>query len=247
MISLERDWVPTIASQQAQSLYNLTVLNATMRRIDLVCKLVSPIVISLLITVTKSVKTGVIVLASMSLLSWGIEIWCARHVWQGNLMLQRPKVNEAQNVSEQTPSSGSSTGFISIAPHNVSTVVNAQWKQMKFYFSTEVWIPSLSLALLHLSVLSYSATFLTYLLSSGFSLLLITVVRSISSIVEVSSTFVTPVGVRFLSQASKHGSTEGDTENLLDDDDQNRQHTVGLERLGLWGLLSQFLNLVCPI
>lgn len=56
--------------------------------------------------------------------------------------------------------------------------------------------------MLHFSVLAYSATFITFLLNSGFSLFLITSARVISGIVEVSSTFVAPLSIRYLAPAA---------------------------------------------
>src|SRR5436190_21085512 len=58
--------------------------------------------------------------------------------------------------------------------------------------------------LLHLSVLSYSATFITYLLNIGISLNQITVARTFGSMVEVSSTLVMPWGVRMLSKTKSN-------------------------------------------
>lgn len=56
--------------------------------------------------------------------------------------------------------------------------------------------------MLHFSVLAYSATFITFLLNSGFSLFLITSARVVSSIVEVSSTFVAPLSIMYLAPAA---------------------------------------------
>ncbi len=65
---------------------------------------------------------------------------------------------------------------------NTMILLNNQLRSLQTYLRTPVWQPSLALALLHLSVLSYSATFITYLLSTGFSLVLITAVRALSSV-----------------------------------------------------------------
>lgn len=55
--------------------------------------------------------------------------------------------------------------------------------------------------MLHFSVLAYSATFITFVLNASFSLFLITSARVASSIVEVSSTFVAPVSIKYLAAA----------------------------------------------
>lgn len=130
-------------------------------------------------------------------------------------------------------------------------------QDFKNYFHTTVYIPSLSLSLLHLSALSYGATFITFLLSAGFSLDMITIARAIGSVVEISSTVVTPFGVHVLGKARNHGKIgvlvrhrERATSSaaLLGRDgaeNEGEDRTVtGLERLGLWGLGWQLLNLV---
>ena len=254
MISMERDWIPILAAQTGGSAYDLTHLNAVMRRIDLICKLISPLVISLIITASGSTKIGVMVVASMSTLSWGVEIWCARRVWRASSRLRQPKNNEnAAATAGILERAGSLThGWPRRAKERVAEGFRSQVESLRDYFGSDVWMPSLSLALLHLSVLSYSATFLTYLLDSGFSLILITIARALGSVVEVSSTFVAPVGIEYLSHRSKYQVVREDTEALLDNsapdgqDQASQQHLAGLERLGLWGIWSQFLNLVRP-
>jgi hypothetical protein len=79
MISMERDWVVTVAAPDGHA-YDLTRLNAAMRRIDLVCKLVAPIVLSVIISASGSVQIGVLVVGGMSAASWTVEWWCARRV-----------------------------------------------------------------------------------------------------------------------------------------------------------------------
>ena len=254
MISMERDWIPLLASRTSGSAYSLTQLNAVMRRIDLICKLVSPLVISVVISASGSTRIGVMVVAGMSALSWGVEIWCARLVWNTNPRLREPKVNKNVVIGEtMEPVDTLNPGWLQRAKDRLTAGFHNQAMSLWSYFGSDVWMPSLSLALLHLSVLSYSATLLTYLLDSGFSLILITIARTLGSVVEVSSTFVAPVGVQYLSRLSKDHVARKDREALLDNqgsdaqDSGNQQHLAGLERLGLWGISSQLLNLVKPI
>ena len=240
MISMERDWVPVLASKPGNE-YNLTHLNAVMRRIDLICKLVAPLIISVIISST-SMLVGVATVAGMSGLSWCFELYCARRVWRMSVGLQEPR-----ELSDR-PASDSPTSWKTSLTRwrNVPTICSKQWPHLVSYFSTDVWIPSLSLSLLHLSALSYAATFITFLLNSGFSLLVITIARAIGSIVEVSSTFVAPVGIRYLALAKQAEEPSEDNEQLLEDQDlqERRPHDIGLARSGLWGITLQLGNLV---
>jgi solute carrier family 40 (iron-regulated transporter), member 1 len=246
MLSMERDWIVTAASEDGQP-YDLTHLNAVMRRIDLICKLIAPILISVIVSSTGT-RIGVLVVGGMSAISWGIEVFCAKRVWK-----QNPKLKATKVVSVST-----ACGDIAVDLHSRSN-----WRQMpeacrrylqdfNHYFSARVWPASLALALLHLSALSYGATFITFLLSVGFSLDLITIARAAGSIVEISSTVVTPVGVQYLGKARSHGYFRGESREsddlettLLEESPDLKGRTeTGLERLGLWGISWQLLNLV---
>lgn len=248
MISMERDWVVALAmspSTEGVSPQQLTRLNAVMRRIDLICKLVAPVVISMIISVT-SMRIGVMTVAGMSGMTWGIEIWCASRVWRSCPQLRQPKVFQQSEEIEMVAGSSPRVIESRTSKLRLLQIWQGQTAQIRAYFSTSVWIPSLSLALLHLSVLSYAATFITYLLNTGFSLLLITIARALGSIVEVSSTFIAPFGVGYLALSRKTSVQAEDAEELLPEDDLlEKQHGVGLERTGLWGILLQLLSLVC--
>ncbi|KAH7403398.1 hypothetical protein BKA64DRAFT_722147 [Cadophora sp. MPI-SDFR-AT-0126] len=245
MLSMERDWVVTAAAPDGQA-YDLTHLNSIMRRIDLICKLIAPILISLIISATNT-RIGVLVVGSMSALSWAVEIFCAKRVWNLNPRLQGLKLTDVESADTQD-----------LHPvRNLNRFVQGLYRyaqDFKNYFLSTVWVPSMALSLLHLSALAYSATFITFLLSTGFSLQLITIARAVGSLVEISSTVVTPVGVQYLGKAKNHGRfrgrdvlSEGDAETLLSLDgisDREGSTETGLERLGLWGISWQLLNLV---
>lgn len=248
MLVMERDWVICLAGAPGHA-YDLTKLNAVMRRIDLICKLFAPIVISMVVALL-GIGLGVILVGGMSAISWGFEVWCARRVWASNDKLWHKEVV----LSPTTEASADDRSLLS----RFSTIAEQYLASFALYFSTSVWIPSMALSLLHLSVLTYSATLLTYLLNAGFSLNVITIARAFGSVVEVSSTIVTPVGVKALGRAWRHGShvrraqvdinDETDTALLevedVESDNFIKNTETGLERLGLWGITWQLMNLV---
>lgn len=249
-MAMERDWIVVVAAPEGQP-YDLTRLNAVMRRIDLVCKLIAPIVISTIISTVASTRVGVLVVGGTSTLSWAAEWWCARRVYRQNVNLRKPKMVVAPAADTDNPSrqGGSSGGKTVLSTLSSSLIVFAQ--DFQFYFSSRVWIPSLALSLLHISALAYSATFITYLLNVGFSLTLITIARAVGSVVEISSTVVTPLGVDYLGKAHHHhinnesDDEDGFDESLVQDALQHAGNSeTGLERLGLWGITWQVINLV---
>ncbi|KAI0390692.1 hypothetical protein F5Y17DRAFT_443548 [Xylariaceae sp. FL0594] len=244
MISMERDWVVTVAGRHHDP-YNLTHLNAIMRRIDLVCKLLSPILISLVISAWGSAKIGVLYTGLTSLVSVPVEVFSARRVWKGNEVLRRPKpVPIPPNLTE-----GGRDGRES----SITSKVRSYLRGMGVYFSQPVWIPSFALAMLHFNMLTWRATFITYLINVGYSLDVITVARTIGSVFEISSTVLTPRGVVYLGKAKSEGAgllLYGGGGGGGEDDDEggmtDAQTVVGLQRLGLWGLSGQLVNTVSP-
>lgn len=251
MLSMERDWVVTCAAPAGRS-YDLTHLNAVTKRIDLICKLIAPIFISIIISSTSN-RVGVFVVGGMSACSWFFEIFCARIVWNRN-----PKFQALKPSSRPSELESDERG-------NIFTTAKKRFNRyaqdFKNYFSTRVWIPSLALAMLYFSALAYSSNFITFMINAGISLDIITIARACGSVVEISSTFVTPFGVRILGNAVNHGrfrggersdssaallrhEIDGVNETLEESDVEQWKAETGCERLGLWGISWQLLNLV---
>lgn len=243
MLSMERDWVPTLALAAigTHDEAELTQLNAVMRRIDLVCKLLSPLVISGFIEAT-STLSGVILVGTLSGICWPIEVLLARHVWSSNRRLRERKdlPVKPQEDADSKP----------LLVKSITSTYRAQLRQVRQYLAADVWPASFALSLLHLSALSYAATFITFMLNEGFSLLVITIARALGSVVEVSSTFVAPSGIRRLAHcrgcpAAAAEAAAGDA-GIQEPEEASMkgQHDIGLARSGLWGLTLQFTCLI---
>ncbi|KAI0506851.1 Ferroportin1-domain-containing protein [Xylaria bambusicola] len=245
LISMERDWVVTIAGQAGHP-YDLTNLNAVMRRIDLVCKLMSPILISIVISATGSVRVGVLYTGLGSLVSIPIELLSAKGVWNGSIVLQEPKPVPIPRPPIAT--SGESRFRITSWLSGLRNYLQG----LEMYFSSSVWMPSFALAMLHFNMLTWRATFITYLINIGYSLNTITVARAIGSVFEISSTVITPRGIVYLGKTSRHRTASGDESNISlmheetqqEDSVDDAQTIIGLQRLGLWGMSSQLLNTI---
>ncbi|KAI1268790.1 Ferroportin1-domain-containing protein [Xylariaceae sp. FL1019] len=261
MISMERDWIVTAAAPLGKPWYyappsfldDLTNLNAVMRRIDLVCKLIAPIAISIIISATGSVRVGVVYTALTSLISIPIELLSAKRVWNACPVLQAPKlIAQPRHTQEQesTVSDHRLMGIIS----SWQTRVRQHFHGFETYFSTKVWVPSVALALLHFNMLTWRATFITYLINLGYSLNVITLARTIGSVFEISSTVITPWGIAYLGKTRRRGTLDdlpdGSDIGLLQDEETHEdrindaQTVIGLQRLGLWGMSSQVVNTV---
>lgn len=135
---------------------------------------------------------------------------------------------------------------------------------LRYYLRSDVCIPSVCVAILHASVLSYGGTFVTYLLNAGFTLSLVTVARAVGSIFEVASTIVFPYAVARLSSTKgracdvpEHQMAEV-RENLLGNSSDEeaaaiekeppQTHTpyfeAGIIKVGLQGICGLFICLV---
>ncbi|KAI0025480.1 hypothetical protein F4780DRAFT_334469 [Xylariomycetidae sp. FL0641] len=235
-ISMERDWVVTAAAATGRP-YDLTQLNAVMRRIDLVCKLFAPILISAVVSAARQdVRVGVLYTGGASLACLPVEVLSARRVWRRCPALQAPKPlppppPPAARDADGSLARGSLDGF-------------------RTYFATAVWAPSLALALCHFNMLTWRATFITYLINTGYSLNVITAARAAGSLFEITSTVVTPRGVAYLGKTgSRRGDDEAGVGLMGERGDRSRQRAdaqtiVGLQRLGLWGVSWQVVNTI---
>ncbi|KAH8898327.1 hypothetical protein GQ53DRAFT_837252 [Thozetella sp. PMI_491] len=258
-ISVERDWVVTVAAP-ANRPYNLAHLNAVMLRINFVCRLFSVIVISRVISMRGSTRMGVFYTACTSLACLPMELYSARHVWASSKILQAPKP-----IPRISPT-------LSMGPgrHSVYVAASNMLRPFEVYFSSSVWIPSLMLALLNYSSLNWRATFITHLLNLGYSLDTITVARTLGTLVEIASTVITPIGIRYAGLALHHANPSarvvepandeagtGLLEDQYDDQEDGEvgyesrvgpetEIIIGLQRLGLWAF-SWFAFTLIPV
>lgn len=70
--------------------------------------------------------------------------------------------------------------------------IRSSFNNLCFYFSHPAFLPSISVSLLYLTVLSFSGQMVTYLLSIGYSSTHIGIVRTVSVMFEISATWIAP-------------------------------------------------------
>ncbi|KAL2878353.1 hypothetical protein SGCOL_006324 [Colletotrichum sp. CLE4] len=99
MVSVEKDWVIIIAKGDIEA---LAVLNAQIRRIDLLCKLLGPLFIALIDGF--STKAAIIVNLSMNIASVVAEYYAIANIYNDDPDLQEPK-SKRTPVSEIPPAS----------------------------------------------------------------------------------------------------------------------------------------------
>lgn len=156
-----------------------------MRRIDLFCKLLGPLTISLVAVASNSVAIWTTI--GMNSISLPIEYFAIRNVYRKFPALAR----DEQFSDIQDPETTGSTGGLWIwLQETMRTIVPV--KSMTLYFCHPTFIPSFSLSLLYLTVLSFSGQLITYLISVGYTPAYVGAARTLSTIFELSATWIAP-------------------------------------------------------
>jgi iron-regulated transporter 1 len=172
-ISVERDWVVVVAGADEA---RLATMNAQMRRIDLFCKLVAPLAISLVDSY--STKVAALVTAALSIASVSIEYFAIARVYQAVPALRDPKSSD-KDPQSRLPVSTKDRLL------GAATVVST-------YVCHPAFLPSFALALLYLTVLSFSGQLITYLLAQDLNSATVALLRGVAALFELSATWLGP-------------------------------------------------------
>ena len=171
-----------------------------MRRIDLFCKLAGPFLISIVDGV--STKVAILVNLGMNLASILVEYFAIARVsfagvdaysasWDSALIYYTPQVYQCVPALQQPkippPSSPTSDNSPSGRPSRTSAL-RALAADLRTYFTHRAVLPSFAGALLYLTVLSFSAQMVTYLLAAGLTPLHIAAARTVSVAFELAAT-----------------------------------------------------------
>jgi solute carrier family 40 (iron-regulated transporter), member 1 len=259
VISIERDCVPMLAPPEAMeknshnneepSKYSLIQVNSAMARIDMLCELACPIITTWFFSVVESMRLAVAVVGILNATSIWIELVTARRLAQDFSALTEAK-NPEIPVSTPSPGIPTQTPPLSSVQRALHTQLSRQAHSLRVFFSNDVSMPSFAMCLLHMLMLNISSTTVAFLLNSGYSLQIITVLEALGSSFELASTFVTPYAVgtprRRLQQA-----TDSETTPLLADGTADaptaslvRGNADNVCRVGLWAISEMFVVLV---
>ncbi|KAK0648363.1 Ferroporti-1 [Cercophora newfieldiana] len=178
LVAVERDWVVVITEGDEESRREL---NAKMRRVDLLCKLLGPLAISTI--AAASIEVAIWATLGMNLAAVGIEYLFIEQVYEMVPRLQRERSVPADEdgilASDVSPPRRSASDILPIS-------------FLSFYFRHPAFLPSFALSLLYLTVLSFSGQMITYLVSVGYTSLHVGLARTVSTLFELSATWVAP-------------------------------------------------------
>lgn len=168
-----------------------------MRRIDLFCKLVAPLSIALV--AGYSTRIAILVIFGMTASSVFVEYYAIARVYHQVEGLQsRPIPSPTTRLTNST---------------------RQTFRSCISYIQHPAFLPSFSLSLLYLTVLTFGGQMVTYLLSLGFTSTSIGLLRTISTIFELSSTWLAPKAM----------------------------HKIGAVRCGIWFLNWQIVWVVLAV
>ncbi|OKL61350.1 hypothetical protein UA08_03727 [Talaromyces atroroseus] len=186
LVSIERDWIVVI-TEGNESIRR--VMNATMRRIDLICKLLGPLTISLV--AMASTLVAIQVTLAMSVISVLVEYLCIAQVYKRFPSLRRnaPQMESVDYASDH-PVHTTTTTIFDLLKSGLSGIFPKS--SLRFYFQHSAFVPSFALSLLYLTVLSLSGQMITYLVSVGYSTLHVGIARTVSTALELSATWIAP-------------------------------------------------------
>ena len=179
-----------------------------MRRIDLICKLVGPLIIALIDGI--STTLAIWITLGMNATSVLVEYFAIAKVKfqarrAGRISNRRLQIYDTMpSLHTKTAASASHESNTSLSTVTPSTQrsfgrIFAQAKTllgvMSDYLHHPVFLPSIALSLLYLTVLSFSGQMITYLHSLGFTSASIGIFRTISVAFELSATWLAPIAM----------------------------------------------------
>ncbi|KAJ5329630.1 iron-regulated transporter [Penicillium brevicompactum] len=200
LVAVERDWVVVVAGNNHEICAHLVALktcllialcvlamNAQMRRIDLVCKLIGPLFIASMDVI--STDTAILVNFGMNVCSVVVEYHSIAKVYY-----MVPGLRESKQPVDPNPSRDD------VEPHGLKAriwkpcqaITRKSAQDLVSYIGHPVFLPSFAGALLYLTVLSFSGQMVTWLLSAGYDSALIAATRAISVACEFLATWIAP-------------------------------------------------------
>ncbi|KAF9372682.1 hypothetical protein CPB97_001083 [Podila verticillata] len=170
-IAIEKDWAMIISGGHLEQLL------PTMRRIDLVCKTVSPIFIGFLSTAQPLVITLVIC------------CWTAISTVVEYILISKIH-HDVPELGDRAPYRPNSTPSASDGEEGVETAVAVSFGD---YVQHKTFLITLSVGMLYINVLSFGGTMTSYLVLTGYSSGLLGVMKAIAGVMGVAGTFAMPL------------------------------------------------------
>ncbi|KAF9691884.1 hypothetical protein EKO04_010044 [Ascochyta lentis] len=186
-VAVERDWIIVVSDSLSVERQEL---NSTMRRIDLICKLIAPLGIGLLDGY--STRLAIWVVFGQNATSVLIEYLAIAQVYAAVPELSHGK--EARNTpAAATETQHAPAGTHTVPRHSTLHTLQANLRPWNDYFQNPAFLASFSLSLLYLTVLSFASQMTTYLLTLGFTSTHVSLMRLTAVLLELTATCAAPL------------------------------------------------------
>ncbi|KAF2268231.1 hypothetical protein CC78DRAFT_17759 [Lojkania enalia] len=183
-VSVERDWIIVVSDSLNLPRQDL---NSAMRRIDLVCKLVAPLCISLVDGYSTSLAIWVVF--GQNAMSVVFEYFAIAQVFSAIPELGlRSAIRTPTNQLNGDERAAADRGAL-----NFLACVMAWLRPWKEYITNSAFLASFALSILYLTVLSFASQMTTYLLTLGFTSVHISVMRLVAVLLELAATCAAPI------------------------------------------------------
>ncbi|XP_052159405.1 solute carrier family 40 member 1 [Oryza glaberrima] len=181
-ILIEREWVVVIAGGQPAAV--LTGINSVIRRIDLSCKLLAPVLSGFIISFV-SMEASAAALAAWNLAAVWVQYWLFVSVYAGF-----PALSEASQLSRRRADDEAEA-----QPQKAErlwTTMLPCWESWAVYARQEVVLPGVALAFLYFTVLSFGTLMTATLDWEGVPAYVISLARGVSAAVGIAATWAYP-------------------------------------------------------
>ncbi|KAK9763477.1 hypothetical protein K7432_009797 [Basidiobolus ranarum] len=175
-----------------------------MRRIELVCKMVTPLAFGFLVT-AQSTMFCVIFMGFWSIFSMVCELYLIQQVYDSIPCLSEakqpilaPYLGVANNEDRGGHGVEQGEGSINRDKHSDDSWLIRLYNDWLVYYRHPVFAVSLSYAMVYMSVLSIAGTMVSWLKWRGYSDYLIGIMRSVMALLAILGTFLMPLMSRFL-------------------------------------------------
>ncbi|KAF2713993.1 iron transporter [Pleomassaria siparia CBS 279.74] len=189
-VSVERDWIIVVADSLS---LDRQELNSSMRRIDLVCKLVAPLAISLVDAYSN--RLAIWAVFGQNLFSALFEYFAIARVFVAipELCHRKREITAVLDTNQGHVTNMDRASDPTVVASGYLAYVCDFFRPYKDYFHNPAFLASFSLSLLYLTVLSFGSQMTTYLLTLNFTALHISAMRLVAVILELSATCAAPM------------------------------------------------------
>ncbi|KAL5740283.1 hypothetical protein ACOSQ2_029463 [Xanthoceras sorbifolium] len=208
-ILVEREWVVVISEDDPPEV--LTKMNSIIRRIDLTCKLLAPVITGFIISFV-SLKASAMTLALWTTITVWVEYWLFMSVYKGIPALgesSQRRTTRSLPISDPAESTSTSQERESLLSHDGDDAATTKigWRRKiiywvsnaplvgawRVYLRQEVVLPGVALALLFFTVLSFGTLMTATLEWEGIPAYVIGIARGISASIGIAATLVYPI------------------------------------------------------